>query len=328
MSTDPGVIRAGTLAACLLALPFMLAAPAWAPHEPSHKVRLVVPLPPGTLGDAAARTIAEKAGENLGAPIQIENRPGAGGLTGAAEVKKSETDGATLLFTPVDPLVFVRVIPGAPEVDPIRDLAPVTQVGTLDLGIAVAAEARARTLTDLLAEAKANPGKLTYAVPAPASLPNLVAVTVAKGAGVELTAVAVGGTPPAITAALSGQVTAVVAPIIALAPLHADGKIRILAKTGRERSPLLPDVPTLREQGVELDATGWYGVFAPAGTPRALVDRLNQALVGAIQAPEIRERLQRIGLQPTGTTPDELDRIRRTDLEVWARATREGRLLQ
>lgn len=319
MSSHPGLIRATAAALGVIAL--MLATPARAPHEPGHRLRLVVPQPAGTFSDAAARSIAGKASENLGVPVEVETRPGGGGAAGVAEVKRSGTDGAALLVIPVDLLVFVRA-PSGQDLDQVRDFEPVTQVGTYDYGIAVPAEAPVRALADLLAQAKASPGKVTYAVFAAASLPNLIGVTLARVAGVELPAVPLGATPAAVGATLNGQVSAVIAPLAVLAPLHAEKRLRILAKTGRERSSRLPDVPSLRELGFALEATGWLGVVAPAGTPRKMVERLSKAVAGAIQAPEVRERLERIGLQPTGTSPDDFGRVLRSDLALWTSAAR------
>jgi tripartite-type tricarboxylate transporter receptor subunit TctC len=299
------------------------ASPAWAPHVDDHPGRLVVPVFAGSPPDAAARTVAQKAGETLRAPIIVDNRPDALGIPGVQSVKDTAPDGSVLLFTPSTPMtVLPSTVRGLPY-DSARDFVPITQVATIDFAIAVSANARFRTLNDLVTAAKERPDTIRYVILRRASISHLAGVVFTQAAGIKMQAVPFARAPDTIHDLLAGTVDVAIAHLGDFVELHRAGQIRILAKYGRERSPLVPDVPTLREGGYDVAVTDWYGIFAPAGTPSAVVDRLNRAFAGAVRSPDVRERLIPMGLQPTGTTAGQLREIRTADEQLWRRVVTE-----
>jgi tripartite-type tricarboxylate transporter receptor subunit TctC len=216
--------------------------------------------------------------------------------------------------------ITIRAVP----YDPARDFVPITQIATVDFAIVVSASARFGTLNDLVAAAKEKPDAIRYTVPGLGSISHLAGVVLAQTAGIKMQAVPYTSAPVAINDLLAGTVEVAIAPLGNFVELYRTGKIRILAKSGRDRSPLVPDVPTLRERGYDVAVTDWYGIFAPVRTPPGLIERLNRAFVAALQSPDVRERLVALGLQPTGTTSEQLSEIRMADSQLWARAVTEA----
>ena len=211
------------------------------------------------------------------------------------------------------PLVFKDV-----NYDPEKDFAPVSQVARYGFGFAVAADHPARTVPEFVAWAKANPARATFGTPGTGSLPHFLGVMLRQAAGIELVHVGYKGAAPAEADVLSGQIAAVSSGLWDLVPLHRAGRLRILATSGAERSPLLPTVPTFREQGYPaIEAAGWHGVYAPAGTPARVIDRYSAAIVAAVRTPELGDKLAALGLEPTGTTPEVLASIMADDIKRW-----------
>ena len=284
--------------------------------------RIIFPFAAGGSGDALARLIAEKLRASLGRPVIVENRTGGAGRIGVAAVKNSVPDGTTLLLTPIAPVAVYQHSYKSLDYDPIRDFQPITQVGTFDFGIAAGAQVPARSLQELVGWAKANVAAANYGIPATGTLPHFLGAMFARAAGIDLRPVPYRGSAAALTDLIGGQIPMVITTVSDLAEMHKGGRIRVLATSDRERSRFLPDVPTLREAGYDLVATGWYGIFAPAKTPGDVVERLNRLIVAAVQSPDVTEQLQRFGLQPTGTAAAEFTRIQRADFEFWAAAVK------
>jgi tripartite-type tricarboxylate transporter receptor subunit TctC len=282
-------------------------------------LRILVPVPAGGQADIVARLIGDALRADLGQPIVVENRSGATGRIAVDALKSATPDGATLLFAPIvvpviGPLVFKRI-----SYDPARDLVPVTQVARYEFAFAVAAHHPARTVPEFVAWAKANPAQASFGSPGAGSLPHFLGVMLAQAAGVELVHVPYKGVAPLEAELMSGQIAAGISASADVIPLHRAGKLRILGTSGRERSPLLPAVPTFRQQGYPaVEAAGWHGVYAPAGTPKAVIDRLSMAIVAAVQTPELRRKLGTLGVEPTGTTPETLAAIMAADAARWA----------
>ena len=296
----------------------------WLPVAPAQELptRIIFPFAAGGSGDALARLIADKLRGSLSRPVIVENRTGGAGRIGVAAVKNSVPDGTTLLLTPIAPVAVYQHSYKSLDYDPIKDFQAITQVGTFDFGIAVGTRVPAQSLHDLVAWAKANAAAANYGIPAAGTLPHFLGAMFARAAATDLRPVPYLGSAAALTDLIGGQIPMVITTTSDLAEMHKGGRIRVLATSDRERSRFLPDVPTLREAGYDLVATGWYGIFAPANTPGDVVERLNRLIVAAVQSPDVKEQLQRFGLQPTGTTVADFARIQKADSEFWAAAVK------
>jgi tripartite-type tricarboxylate transporter receptor subunit TctC len=308
-------------AASLLSLANLHCAPANA-QLGSEPVRLVFPFAAGGSGDALARLIAEHLRIALDQPVIVENRVGAQGRIGVQAVKGAAPDGKTLLLTPVAPMsVYVHVYKSL-AYDPVGDFQPVSQVATFDFALAVGPQVSAKSLKELVDWVKANPAQGSYGTPAAGTLPHFFAVSFARAAGLDLRHVGYRGSAAALADLVGGQIAIVVTTTSDLLEQHKAGRIRVLATSDRQRSPFLPDLPTFKEAGYDIEGTGWYGIFVPARTPSDIIERFNKAIVAAVQTPAVKERLLAFGLQPTGTSPAELGRIQKADSELWAPAVK------
>jgi tripartite-type tricarboxylate transporter receptor subunit TctC len=309
---------------CLAGVLVVAAMLAWLPLAPAQDrpVRIIFPFAAGGSGDALARLIAERMRVRLERPVIVENRTGGAGRIGVVAVKNSPPDGTTLLLTPIAPVAVYQHSYKALDYDPIKDLQPVTQVGTFDFGVAVGAKVPAQSLAELVAWAKANAAQANYGVPAAGTLPHFLGAMFSRAAGLDLRPVPYRGSAAALGDLVGGQIPIVFTTVSDLAEMHKDGRIRVLATSGKERSPFLSGVPTFREAGYDLAAAGWYGIFTPANTPADVVERFNKAIVAAAQSPDVKERLLALGLQPTGTTAADFARIQKTDSEFWALAVK------
>jgi tripartite-type tricarboxylate transporter receptor subunit TctC len=284
--------------------------------------RIIFPFAAGGSGDALARLIAEHLRVALDQPVIVENRVGAQGRIGVQAVKAAAPDGKTLLLIPVAPMSVYQHVYKALAYDPIGDFQPVTQVATFDFGLAVGPQVPAKTLKELVDWVKANPAQGSYGTPAAGTLPHFFAVSFARTAGLDLRHVGYRGSAGALTDLVGGQIPIVVTTTSDLLEQHKAQRIRVLATSDTQRSPFLPDVPTFREAGYDIQGRGWYGVFVPAKTPADAVERLNKAIVAAVQTPAVKERLLAFGLLPTGTSAAELGRIQKADSELWAPAVK------
>ena len=283
-------------------------------------VRIVFPFAAGGSGDALARLIAEHLRTALNRPAIVENRPGAQGRLGVQAVKAAAPDGSTLLLTPVAPMSVYQHVYKALAYDPVADFVPISQVATFDFAIAVGPQVPAASLKELVAWVQANPAQGSYGTPAAGTLPHFFAVSFAKAAGLDLRHVGYRGSAAALTDLIGGQIPIVLTTTSDLLESHKAARVKVLATSASARSPLLPDTPTFKEAGFAIEGSGWYGVFAPAGTPDDMVARLNAAVVAAVQAPQVKERLLAFGLVPTGTSAADLGRIQKADSELWAPA--------
>lgn len=285
-------------------------------------VRIIFPFAAGGSGDALARLIGDKMRVELNRPVIVENRTGAAGRIGVVAVKNAAADGTTLLLTPIAPMsVYQHVYPSL-DYDPIADFAAVSQLGTFDFGLAVGSKVPAKTLNELVAWAKANPAQANYGTPAAGTLPHFLGVMFGRAAGLDLRQIAYKGSAAALTDLVAGHIPMMVTTNSDLVQMHKDGRIRILATSDKQRSPFLPDVPTFREAGYDLEANGWYGIFAPARTPAGIVERYSKAIVAAVQSPDVRSKLAAFGLHPTGTSATEFAAIQKRDAALWAPAVK------
>ena len=283
-----------------------LAALAQAQPYPAKPIHFIVPFPPGGGNDTVARAIAQQLGPDLGQPVVVDNRPGAGGSVGAELAAKSPPDGYTLFLAgvgshAVNPNLHARL-----AYDPVRDFTPITLVATAPSVLVVNPAVPARTVAEFTAYARANPGKLNYASNGNGSAAQLAAAMYESMANVRMVHVPYKGIAPALTDLLSGEVQLMFGTVVALVPHIQAGKLRALAVTSRKRSALLPDVPSLAESGLpDYEAGSWYGVMAPAGTPREIVERLHGAIARALKQPDVAQRLAAEGAIVIGSTPAE-----------------------
>lgn len=285
-------------------------------------IRIVVPYPAGGVGDTAARMIADSMHSRLNRTVIVENKPGAAGRVGVQSVKDAPADGTILLFTPIAAMALFPHVYDNLAYDPVRDFQPISQVGTFDLGVAVGANVPARNLKELVDWLRVHPDRAAYGTPAAGSLPHFFAVLFARNTGLDLRHVAYKGNPQAITDLIGGHLPMFFTSTQDLVEAHKAGRVRILATSGRERSRVLPEVPTFAESGYGIRGEGWYGIYAPAKTPAETVAQLNRAVVEAVRTDEFSKRLTPLGVQPTGTSAEELARIQKSDSELWGPVVR------
>jgi tripartite-type tricarboxylate transporter receptor subunit TctC len=283
-----------------------LAARAQATEYPNHPITLIVPYAPGGGNDVLARGVAEPMSKALGQPIVIENHGGAGGSIGTRQVAKSASDGYTLGLGGTGTLAIDPTLYPNAGYDPRKDFAPVGLIATGPLIVLVNPSLPAHNVQELIALAKAQPGKLNYASAGKGSGIHLGTVLFADTAGIDITHIPYKGSGPALTDLLGGHVSIYFSSLPSAVGLVKDGKLRALGVTGLKRSPILPDVPTVAEQGLPgFEAVLHYGIVAPAGTPRPIVDKLNAALRAALNTDDVHRRIATEGAEPLPTTPDE-----------------------
>ena len=311
------------LVVCLAAL---WTAVASAQAYPSKPVRLISPFPPGAVVDTLCRTLAAPLGELLGQPVIVENRTGAGGNIGMDVVAKAAPDGYTIGMGSIgthgiNPSVYAKM-----PFDPVRDFAPITFVASNINVLVVHPSVPAQDVRGLIAYAKANPGKLSFGSAGAGTSQHLAGELFKQVAGVDMAHVPYKGAGPAVSDLIGGQIPMMFADISATLGHIRAGKLRALGVTTRERSPLL-DVPTVIEQGIpDFDVNAWFGLFAPAGTPREVIARLNTETVKALRQPATRERLESVGLKPAPGTPEAFADFIRGELERWAKVAKAANL--
>jgi tripartite-type tricarboxylate transporter receptor subunit TctC len=278
------------------------------------QVRLLVGFAPGGASDVTARMIAPKLSEALGIPFIVENRGGAGGMIATEAVSKSAADGSNLLLMPAADAVQ-PALRGKLPYDLERDFVPVSRIVSGPWFLVVHPSVPARTVGQLVALARAQPGKLNYATSGVGSSAHLSTLVFSSLAGVSAVHVPYKGVSDGVTATAAGQVDMIFASIPASRPLLAAKKIRVLGVSTRERTALAPDVPTLHDSGVHgYDRSGWYGILAPAGVPRDYVTRLNAIIGKVAETPQMKEAFNRQGLEPATTTPEEFGRFIRAEI--------------
>lgn len=293
-------------------------APPLAAQTRTAPLRIIYPFPGGGSGDTLTRLIAERLGVALERPVVVEPRTGAAGRLGVQAVKTAEPDGNTLLATPIAPMAVYQSVYPALDYDPVKDFAPVSQVATFEFGICIDPKIPAGNLPELVAWLKANPDKANFGTPGAGTLPHFFGLMFAKAAGVPLQHIAYKGGVVALTDLMGSRIPIVFLSTNELTELHKSGRIRVLATSGAQRSTFLPDIPTFRESGYAIEGGGWWGFFAPAGTPAATVSKLSGAISTIVQDEDVKARIAQIGLKPTGTSPEEFARIQREDIERWA----------
>jgi tripartite-type tricarboxylate transporter receptor subunit TctC len=287
---------------------------------PSKPIKIVVPNAAGGAADITARTIAEKISRPLGQSVVIENKPSAGGIVAGQEVARADPDGHTMLLVSSGTAVSASLFKSLPF-DTVKDFAPVSQLATFDLAILVAEGGRFKTLKDLLAYARAHPGKLNLGTPQIGTTQNLSAELFKSTAGIDFQIVPFNGTPPVTTALRGGQLDAMIDILGPVMPQITSHALRPLAVMGRQRAPQLPDVPTVAEEGPPLgnfDVSSWNGLSVPARTPPAVIARLNHEIQAALAQPDVQKRFLDLNLVAKGGTPQQLEERLTSDIRRWS----------
>ncbi len=312
-----GIAR--NIAMALVSLGVILApSVALAQAYPAKTITLVVPFPPGGTTDVLARSIAQKMGESWGQSVIVDNRPGAGATIGAAQVAKAPADGYTLLMGAVHHTIATSIYAKLPY-DFQKDLAPVTIVAMVPNILSVNPGVPAKNVKELVAYGKANPGKLSYGSNGQGTAQHLIGEQFSALTGVEMLHVPYKGSGPLTSDLIAGQVSMSFDTITPVLPQIKAGKLRPLAVTTAARSPALPEVPTLAESGLAgFDQGTWFGVLAPAATPKEIVGKLNAEIVRILNLPDIQKRFAEIGAQPVGNTPAQMAATIKSDTEKYA----------
>jgi len=302
----------------LVAAFLSFAATALAQDKMDKPVRILVGFAPGGTADLIARVVADKLKDTIGQPVIVDNRPGAAGRIAADAVKSAAPDGATIMVMPIGPMVVVPHTLKSVSYDTLKDFAPIGLGATFQFALAAGPESGAKNWAEFVGWATANPTKASYATSAAGSLPHFIGVLISREIGVDMLHIGYKGSAAYVNDLIGGQVPAAVDALADLTELHRAGRIRILATTGAARSPATPDVPTFSELGLKnVVASGWFGFFAPAATPKAVVDALNRGINKALQSPDVVERLSKLGMDPATSTPDEFARIVASDYAKW-----------
>jgi tripartite-type tricarboxylate transporter receptor subunit TctC len=312
--------------ACVALLALAASALAQEPY-PSRPVKLVVPFTPGTGIDILARTLGQKLGDEWKVGVVVENRAGASGNIGTEAVAKAPPDGYTLLTT-AQTMVVNRALFASLPYDPVKDFAPIAPLAIGSLALVVHPSLTIKSVSEFVAYAKANPGKLNYASPGNGTPHHLAMELFKTKAGIDVVHVPYKGTAQAVQDLLGGQVGVMFLPVHVALPQTDAGKLVMLAAGGASRAGATPNVPSLAEAaGIrDIDTDIWYGLYAPARTPQALIDRLNADVNRVLKLPDIADALAKQGLQPTGGTPAALAELTKSDLERWAAVVRAAKI--
>ena len=319
-------------AAAFLAALFGSIALAMAPHAsaqqyPAKPIKIVVTFAAGGGADFVARVIAAKLQEPLGQSVVVENRAGAGGAIGAEFVAKSPPDGYTLLLGAAGTLTILPNLQEKVPFDSVKDFVPIALAGSSPFVLAVSPTVPANTVAELTALAKANPGKMNFGSSGNGGAPHLAGELYKSMTGIDIVHVPYKGLAPAITDLLGGQLQILFAGVGLIAPHLKAGKLKALAVTGKERSSVLPELPTMIEAGVPgYQAGTWYGILAPVGTPSAIVTRLNGELLKVIATPEIKTQFAVQGIEPAGGRPDQFGVLIRDDAARWGKLIKEANI--
>lgn len=297
---------------------FAAASPATAQDWPPKAVHIMVPFGPGSTPDIVARVVAEGLAKKYPASsFVVENKPGASGNLGTDAVAKAAPDGATIGVSIGGPLAINTLLFAKLPYDPLKDIAPITQLVTQPSALAVNPELKVNTVAELVALVKANPGKFNFASIGNGSLSHLAMEALAIKAGVKLVHIPYPGSPQAVTAVIRGDAQMGCLPAISVTPHAAAGTVKVLAVSTGKRSTYLPNVSTLKESGIDVEADAWNGLIAPGGTPAAIVDKINKDVVEIIKEPAAREKLATQLMEVVGSSPAEFRALISREVDRW-----------
>jgi tripartite-type tricarboxylate transporter receptor subunit TctC len=296
---------------------------AWAQEYPGKPIRIIVPFSPGSGLDIIARLLAPSLHEALGQPVIVDNRAGAAGRIGHDLVAKAAPDGYTLLVTALGPFIHTPIFYPQTSFDPVKDFAPICLVATGPVVIAIHPSLPVRNMKELVAFAKTRPGQLNFGSTGMGSVNHLLGEMINQFTGIKLVHVPYKGNAEALTDLVGGQVDMVMSAVSPVIPYLKAGRLRVIVTTGKKRIPGMPAVQTMAEAGLPAaEMVIWWGIVAPAATPRPIVNRLNREIVRALASPEVRERYLQQSLDPESGSPEEFAKIIRDDYARWTKVIR------
>jgi tripartite-type tricarboxylate transporter receptor subunit TctC len=284
--------------------------------QEKQPLKIVVGFPPGGSVDVLARIVSEAVRDDFSSVV-VENKPGAGGRIALNVVKTSKPDGQTVIILPMGPMVLFPHTYKKLDYDPVKDFTPVSQLALSNFGVVAGPTAGASSIREMLEKVKANPNLGNYGTPGTGTVLHFLGVLLEQTTGVALNHVPFQGGAPANTALVGGHVQYKFDVVSETAQLHRDGKVKIIAVSGAKRDPQVPEVPTLKEQGVNLETSVWFAMYAPAGVPPAAMEKLENAVRKGLRKPDVLDRLSKLGYDVTATTGAELANIQRADLARW-----------
>lgn len=279
-------------------------------------LKIVVGFPPGGSADTLARLVANGLRNDFSSVV-VENKPGAAGRIALMQVKNAKPDGQTVIILPSGPMVLFPHVYKKLEYDAVKDFTPISLLAHSQFGVVAGPGSQARSIQDMVALAKANPGKQSYGTAGLGSLPHFIGVLMEQSAGVSLNHVPFQGSSPANNALVGGHIDYKFDVVSETTELHRTGKVRILAVTGAKRDAQVPEVPTLKESGIPLVATAWFGMYGPAGLTPEVQSKLEKVVASAIKKPDMHDSLIKLGYEPVGSTSAELAMAQRQDLAKW-----------
>lgn len=316
------ISRRAALGACTLAL---FAGTALAQSWPGKPIRLIIPFPAGGSTDIVGRLIGDKLSQNLGHPVIVENRGGAGGTTGSDLVAKSPADGYTILMGTSSTHAIAPSLYTHLSYDPVRDFAPISLLGTATILLVVHPSVPVKSVPELIALAKAKPGELTFGSTGNGSVSHLTAEYFKSMAGVQMQHIPYKGDSPMTVDLVSGRISLAFGTAVAFLPYVQQGKLRALAVTDAKPSAVMPALPTVAATGLSgFEALQWFGLFAPAGTPKEIVGKLNGEVTKVMQMPDVQQRFRDLGIQMVGGSPDQFAAFIRAEATKWGKLVRDS----
>ncbi|HQZ08161.1 MAG TPA: tripartite tricarboxylate transporter substrate-binding protein [Burkholderiaceae bacterium] len=310
------ITRLRSLAPLALLATACMLAPAASMAQDKQPLKIYVGFPPGGSADVIARLLGDAMRDDFSSII-VENKPGAGGRIALGQVKNSKPDGQTVIILPSGPMVLFPHVYKNLGYDAVKDFTPISEIAGFQFGVVSGPASNVKTVAEMMAKAKTDPKSATYGSPGAGTLPHFMGVLLSQSAGSEFVHIPFQGGAPANTALMGGHIGYKFDVVSETAELHRDGKVRIIAVTGDKRDPQVPEVPTLKESGVDMVATAWFAMYGPAGLSADTVKRLEKAVVSAVRKPAVQQKLLSYGYDPVGSTSAELAAIQRTDLARW-----------
>lgn len=306
-----------SLSACFAILSTGLTLGAAHAQASDKPIKILVGFPPGGSADVIARLVAERMQNSLGQNVIVENRAGAAGRIAIDALKASAPDGQTLMMMPSGPVVIFPHVFKKLSYDPAKDFTPVSQLAGFQFAVVSGPKTNVKTIAEMMVKSKSDPTGNTYASSGNGTVPHFLGVMLADAAKIDFQHIPFQGGAPALNALLGGHVGYNMDVVSEALESHRSGKARVIAVSGTQRAPQLPDVPTLREQGIAMDASAWFAMYAPANMPPAILAKISQAAAGAVKDPVLRKKLTDMGFEPIGSTPEQLAAVQKADLAKW-----------
>ncbi len=300
----------------ILTLGLLATAALAAQAQSKPPLKILVGFPPGGSADVLARLVADALKDDF-SPVVVDNKPGAGGRIALGMVKNAKPDGQTVIVLPSGPMVLFPHVYKKLDYDAVRDFTPISQIARFQFGVVAGPASGAKSVGDMIAKAKANPGASSYGTPGAGTLPHFMGVLMEQSSGIQLNHVPFQGGAPANNALLGGHIDYKFDVVSETAELHHSGKARIIAVTGSKRDPQVPEVPTLKESGVNMEATAWFAMYGPAGLSGEALSRLEKAMMKIVRDPALKDKLLKLGYDPIGSGSAELAAAQKADLARW-----------